>query len=378
MREKPRKSRNPLVIVLGSRRWQFITIPLFAILCSLVAASLIILLLGKNPLSAFHSLLQGSGFLPKANYAAYKNMFTDFMDTLDALTPMIFASLSVAVAFRTGLFNIGVSGQMLLAGFTATVVVGYSGLPAILAKPLVLIIGIVVGALVGALIGFLKHRFNINEVVAAIMLNYIFQYAISYLINTRFVDPVSRQSRVVSVASRLTLMDVQIGDMKMRIPLAIILALLLALALRVFFAKTRQGYEMKAVGLNTVCSRYAGIRVGGTLVSAMTLSGALAGLAGVSYYLGYYASIQPNVLSSLGFDSIAVSLLGNSHPIGVVFSSLLITALSRGGTYMSSMTGIRQEIASLIVGLILLFSACGSFIRYRVDISARKAERGNG
>jgi len=372
-----KKIRNPLTAILGNSRWQFITIPLFAILCSLVAASIIILLLGKNPLTAFYSLLQGSGFLPKLKYAANKSMFTDFMDTMDALTPMIFASLSVAIAFRTGLFNIGVSGQMLLSGFVATIVIGYSGLPAVVAKPLVLLIGIVVGALVGALIGFLKHRFNINEVVSAIMLNYIFQYTISYLINTKFVDPVSRQSRDILTTARLTLMGVQVGAVKMRIPLALMLAVLVAIALCVFFAKTKQGYEMKAVGLNTVCSRYAGIKVGKTLILSMTLSGALAGLAGVSYYLGYFASIQPNVLSSLGFDSIAVSLLGNSHPIGVMFSSLLITILSRGGTYMSSIVGVRQEIASLIVGIILLFSACGTYIRHLVEHSGRKRERGS-
>jgi simple sugar transport system permease protein len=303
-------------------------------------------------------------------------MLTDFMDTLDALTPMIFASLAVATAFRAGLFNIGVSGQMLLAGFAATVAVGYSGLPPAAAKPLVLIVGVICGALAGGLIGCLKHRFNINEVVASIMLNYIFQYIISYLINTRFVDPVSRQSRVVSAASRLTLMNVEALSLKTRVPLGLPLALLAAVALKVFFEKTKQGYEMKAVGLNPIAGRYAGVAVGKTVVLSMTMSGALAGLAGVSYYLGLYESIQPGVLSSLGFDSIAVSLLGNSHPIGVIFSSLLITGLTRGGTYMSSVVGIRQEIAALIVGLILLFSACGGYIRHRVALSLRRAERG--
>ena len=99
---------------------------------------------------------------------------------------MIFAALAVAVALRAGLFNIGVSGQMLAAGFTASIVVGYSSLNAVLAKPLVVIIGLIVGGLVGALIGFLKYRFNINEVVSSIMLNYTFQYVISFFINTIF------------------------------------------------------------------------------------------------------------------------------------------------------------------------------------------------
>ena len=98
----------------------------------------------------------------------------------------------------------------------------------------------------------------------------------------------------------------------------------------------------------------------------MAISGALAGLAGVTLYMGYYNSIQPRVLTSVGFDSIAVCLLGNSHPIGILFSSLLITVISKGSNYMSSIMGIPQEIAQVITGLILLFSACGAYIRYRV------------
>ncbi|HHT44043.1 MAG TPA: ABC transporter permease [Fastidiosipila sp.] len=366
---------NPLLRFFGNQRWQFITIPLVAILMSLITASIIVLILGKNPLTTFQSLLQGSGFIPKPNYANFKNVFTDFVDTVDAVTPMIFASLAVAVAFHAGLFNIGVSGQMLLSGFVATIVVGYSPLPAVLAKPLVIIIGIIVGALVGGLIGFLKYRFNINEVVAAIMLNYIIQYTISFFINTRYVDPVSRQSRVISSASRLTLLNVPYGDIRMRIPIAFVIAILLAIFLWFFFAKMKPGFEMKMVGLNQVASRYAGVRIGKTLIMAMMISGALAGLAGVSYYLGFFSSIQPNVLTSVGFDAIAVSLLGNSHPIGVIFSSWLITALSRGGTYMSSMVGIRYEIAALIVGLILLFSAMSQFIRQRINALISRSDR---
>ncbi len=356
-----------LMKFLRNEKWQFISIPALAILCSLLAISVIIVLVGKNPLLAFQSLLQGSGFLPKVSYSAYKGMLTDLFETLDALTPMIFAALAVAVAFKAGLFNIGVSGQMLFAGFIASILVGYSKLPALMAKPLVLLIGMISGALVGAFIGILKYRFNINEVVSAIMSNYIIQYVISFFINTSFVDPVSRQSRNISQAARLSLMNVLLGDYKMRIPLMILPALVLAVLLYIFMAKTKYGYELKAVGQNPAASRYAGINVGANVVFALTLSGALAGLAGVSYYLGYYQSIQPGTLSSLGFDSIAVSLLGNSHPIGIIFSSLLITVISRGSTYMSSTVGVRQEIASLVTGMILLFSACGVYIKFLLN-----------
>ena len=220
------------VKLLGNDRTQFIAIPIFSILLSLIVGMIIIAGLGKYPLTAYMNLLQGSGLMPKPAYSAYQGMLTDFMSFLNMLTPMMFAALSVAVAQKAGLFNIGVSGQMLAAGFVATVTVGYSEMTAVIAKPLVILIGIVVGMLVGALVGFLKYRFNINEVVSTIMINYIVQYLTSFFINTRYIDEISRQSRAVSRESRLTLMQVTVGDLKVDIPLCIILAVIIAVLMK--------------------------------------------------------------------------------------------------------------------------------------------------
>lgn len=356
-----------MIQTIGHEKRQKYMIPVFTILLSLIVGALVIALLGKNPFRAYYNLLQGSGLAPKSSYAGHKGMITDFTSFLNALTPMLFASLAVLVALKAGLFNIGVSGQMLAAGFTATVVIGYSGLPAAAAKPLVIIIGFTAGALVGALVGWLKHRFNINEVVSTIMLNYITQYIVSFFINTFFVHPVSRQSVSVSNESRLTLVDVVVGDYKMDIPLGILLAVMGVVLTALLFGKTTLGFEMKAIGSSIKAAEYAGIRVGRTRILAMLISGGLAGLAGVTYYLGYFASIQPKVLTTTGFDAIAVALLGNSSPVGIVFSSLLITIISKGSTYMSSASGVQAEIASAITGMILLFSACGAFVKYKAD-----------
>ena len=368
---------NPLkrgfLFLMGDEKRQRISIPLFAIVLSLLAGSVVLLILGKNPLVAFTSFLQGSGLLPKASYAGKKSMLTDFMSLVNAWTPMLFASLSVAVAFKSGLFNIGVSGQMLLSGLVATVTVGYSDLPAVVAKPLVVIIGMVVGAAVAALIGFLKHKWNINEVVSAIMLNYIFRYAGSFVIKYYLADPVSRQSKAINASARLSLMDTPVGDLKMEIPLGIVLAVVAVVLVQFLFQKMRLGFEFRAIGANPKAARYVGINVGRNLVVTMALSGALAGLAGVTYYLGYYGSIQPDVLISTGFDAIAVSLLGNSNPIGIIFSSFLITVIDKGSTYMSSTVGVRQEISSIITGLILLFAACGAFFSYLINRSRQRA-----
>lgn len=344
-------------------RW----IPLFTIFLSLLLGLVVIALLGKNPFLAYYNLLQGSGLAPKASYAGHKGMLTDFTSFLNALTPMLLAALSVLIALKAGLFNIGVSGQMLAAAFAATVLIGYSQLPAVVAKPLVVVIGFAVGALVGAFVGYLRHRFNINEVVSTIMCNYIIQYIVSFFINVFFVDPVSRQSKNVGAASRLTLVDVVAGDYKMDIPLGILLAAAGVAATAFLLGKTTLGFEIKAVGLGSKAAEYAGIRVGKTRVLAMMLSGGAAGLAGVTYYLGYFASIQPRVLASTGYDAIAVALLGNSSPVGIIFSSFLITVISKGSTYMSSTSGVQAEMASAITGLILLFCACSVYVKEKVN-----------
>ena len=169
----------------------------------------------------------------------------------------------------------------------------------------------------------------------------------------------------------------QIGGFKIDVPLGIVLAILVVFVVRFILNRTVLGFEMKAVGYSGTAAKYAGIKVGKNIVLTMVISGALSGLAGVTYYLGYFASIQPKVLSNTGFDSIAVSLLGNNNPIGIIFSSFLITILSKGSTYMNSASGVQTEIASVITGIILLFSACGAFVKYKAGRmqDTRKEER---
>jgi simple sugar transport system permease protein len=352
-----------LIKLLGGEKFQMMRISLFAILFSLIIGTIILLAIGKSPLATYINLLQGSGFFPKAQYAGRQSMFTDFMSFLDALTPMIFAALAVAVAFRAGLFNIGVSGMMLAAGFTASVTVGQSALAAPIAKPLVILIGIVCGALVGALIGWLKYKFNINEVVSSIMINYILMYVFTFYINTFIIDSVSRQSKAITDTSRLTLTTVQAFGLKFNIPLAFPLAILAAILMWFIMNRTTIGFEIKAVGLGRKAANYAGISISKNLILSMTISGALAGIAGVTYFCGYTASIQPGVVPSMGFNAIAVALLGNCDPIGCIFSSILITILSKGSIYMSSQQGVEIEIADLITAVILIFAACSEFIK---------------
>lgn len=341
-----------------------VAIPAISIVLSLIVAAIILVLLGKNPFTALLGFLKGSGLWVKPSYAGGQNMLTDFASFLGILTPMLLASLGVVVAMKTGLFNIGIAGQMLMSGFVATVFVGYSNIPAAIAKPLVVVIGIVVGGALGAFIGFLKYRFNIHEVVTSIMLNYIISYVTGFFINTYYVDAVTRMSRTIRPAARLTIANVAMGDIKMSFPLGIILAFIMVFVVRFILDRTTLGFRLKAVGMNKSCARYAGINVGNNMVTAMMLSGVLAGLAGVTYYLGYFNQIVPKDLAGLGYDSIAVSVLGNINPVGSIFASILVTIFQKGSVYMSSTVGVPKEIASVITGILLLFSACSQYIRY--------------
>lgn len=366
------KKKNRLASILDSEKWSSISVPILSILLSLICASVILLVMGKNPLVAFLSFLQGSGFLPKLSYGGGSGMLTDLFTFLNILAPMLLASLGFIVGFKAGLFNIGIAGQMLASGFLATALIGYSGLDAYLAKPLVILVGIVAGGALGAFVGFLKYKFNIHEVVSTVMLNYIISYLTGFFINGYYADMLTRSMRICSDASRLTWMNVQIGGVKCNVPLGIVLAIAAAFLVKFIFDKTVFGFELKAVGINARCARYAGIKVGRRIVISLMLSGMLAGLAGVTYYCGYYNTIVPKTLASMGYDAIAVALLGNSSPIGSIFAAILITIFQNGSNYMSSTLGVAKEVASMITGILLLFSACGGYFRF---MAHRRLER---
>jgi simple sugar transport system permease protein len=350
--------------LLADDRTGFFVIPLFSVLLSLITASLLLVCLGKNPAAVFAAFLRGSGFMPRPSYAGGQNMFTDFLSFLGILAPLLLGSLGFIVAMKAGMFNIGIAGQMIAAGFIATVFVGYSALPAWIARPLVVLIGIVAGGLLGALVGFLKYRFNIHEVVSTIMCNYILSYVTGFYINTYYVDIHTRNSLICSEASRLTITGLTMGRLRITLPLGILIAAAAVVIVRFLLDWTAFGFELKAVGLNRHAALYAGIREGRCMVLGMGISGVLSGLAGITYYMGYFNTIVPKALTSLGYDAIAVALLGNAGPVASVFASILVTIFQKGSVYMSSIAGVPKEMALVITGILLLFSACSAYIRY--------------
>ena len=362
--KKKQVKKSRLAALLTHEKWGGVAVPLLAIVLALITASAVLLLMGKNPITAFVSFLQGSGIIPKAKYGGGQGILTDLFTTMNTLAPMILASLAFIIGFKAGLFNIGIAGQMLISGFMATVIVGYSDLPGIIAKPLVVVVGILTGGLVGAIIGFLKFKFNIHEVVASVMINYIISYGTGFFINTYYANMLTRSMQICSDASRLTLMNVQIAGMKCNVPLGMILAIVAAFVVKFIFDKTVFGFELKAVGNNPTSAHYTRHNVGSRFIFSMAFSGMLAGLAGVVYFLGTYNTILPKTLPGMGYDAIAVAMLGNASPVGSIFAAALISIFQCGSNYMSSSIGVAKEISDLITGILLMFSACGGYFQW--------------
>jgi general nucleoside transport system permease protein len=282
-------------------------------------------------------------------------------ESLMLSTPYIFAGLAVALGFRGGLFNIGAEGQLFIGGLAAAFV-GYSitGLPWIIHMPLALLAGVLAGALWGSIPGFLKARFGAHEVINTIMMNYIaFRFA-EYLLQGPMgrADGMPITPEVVRSAYLPTLLPSPV-----RVHLGFILALVAAWLVYWFLWKTPRGMEIRMVGINPSAARYAGIRIAFITVLTMGLSGALAGMAGVNQVLGVEHRMVRAFSSGYGFDSIALALLGNSHPLGVVLASLLFGFLQGGAARMQSVVGVPIEIISIIQGLIIVFVAAPEIIR---------------
>ena len=344
-----------LAKILGHEKWTSVTVPIFTIILTLIVSSIFLLILGKNPFVAFYSFLAGNGFAAKASYGAGNGMMSDFFAFLNIMAPMLLAALAFIFAYRCGLFNIGIAGQMLLSGFMATILVGYNkALPAAVAKPLVIIVGLVVGGLLGAFVGFLKYRFNIHEVVSTIMINYIISFLTGFFINSRYVDSITRSSKICSSAARLTWTKVLIGGYYCNVPLGIVVALIMVFVVKFIFDRTVFGFDLRAVGSN---------RNAATVLTALK-----APLYHIAHNAGMDGSVVVNHVQNekagMGYDAIATALLGNNTPVGAIFASVLITIFQNGANYMSSTLGVAKEIASVITGILLLFSACSGFFRY--------------
>ncbi len=343
-----------------------IIIALVSVFLGLLAGAIFMAVTGHNPLEGYKFLFRG-GLM---NIERIGN-------TLATATPLIFTGLAVAFAFNTGLFNIGASGQMLFGGLCATAV----GLTLVLPKPLLLLLMMVAavlgGALWGFVPGFLKARFNVHEVVATIMMNWIAYWVIYYTVPAHFKGLfLETESRKIPEEASLKvpwLTELFDGSY---INLGLFIGLVAVLVVAVILNRTVLGYELKAAGFNRYASEYAGMNVQRNIILSMTIAGALAGLGGATLYVGYASNIQIGVLPVQGFDGIAVSLLGSNTPIGVLGAAFFFGILHSGKGFMNAMTEIPPEIGDTIIATIIYFAATSVLIDRGINALKRRFGKG--
>ncbi len=329
-----------------------VAISLIAVIFGLMAGAILMLITGHNPLAGFTYLMQGG----------LKNI-ERIGNTLATSTPLIFTGLSVAFAFRTGLFNIGAAGQMLMGGFFATAIGLTLDIPSVILVPVMVLAGFLGGALWALLPGILKAKFNVHEVVSTIMMNWIAFWTIYYLVpmyfKGEFLETESRRLPDASTLRSSFLSDLFGGSY---INLGIFIAIVAVIIIGFIINRTTLGYELKAVGFNRHAAEYAGISVNRGIITSMLIAGGLAGLAGVAQYAGNANSIQIGILPSQGFDGIAVALLGANAPIGVLLSAVFFGILYSGRGFMNAMTDIPPEIADSIIAIVIYFAATSIMI----------------
>lgn len=319
-----------------------------AVLLGLLAGAILMASIGSNPFTGFWYLFRG-GLM---NIERIGN-------TLATATNLMLVGLSVAFAFKTGLFNIGASGQMLVGGLCATLVaLKITFLPRPVYLVVLILSALLGGALWGIIPGFLKAKFNVHEVVATIMMNWIAYWSVYYFVPAYLKGP-SLETESASIAISQTLRSPWLTKLfkGSYMNLGFFIAIASVIIIKFVLDKTTLGFELKAVGSNRHCAEYAGIKVNKNVILAMMISGGLAGLAGLTFYTGYSRNMQIGVLPSQGFDGIAVALLGASNPIGVFFSSLFFGILQSGKGFMNAMTKVPPEIADTIIAVIIYFTA---------------------
>jgi general nucleoside transport system permease protein len=390
----------------GTPRWkrllQSALVPLLAIFTGMLLGGIIIILTSEAVwaaikisfpegikasweavATAYGALLSGAFGRPgdifpalfSGNSQAVYTALYPITESLMAATPLIFAGLSVALGFRAGLFNIGAEGQLFLGAIFAAFV-GYSlkGLPAIIHLPLAFLAGAVGGGLWGFIPGWLKAKTGGHEVINTIMMNYI-AFRLSDWLLTGIMKRPGSFNPVSPTIQPSAELPVFFGA-PVRLHFGFIIALLVAWLVHWFLFKTKWGFNLRTVGANPFAAKYAGMSVAVWIILAMTLAGALAGLAGGNEVLGVNHNLAMAFSSGYGFDGIAIALLGNSTPVGVVLASLLFGALRNGATNMMLKTGIPIDIVSVVQALILVFVAAPAIIRtiYRLKAPVAKEE----
>ena len=342
--------------------------PLIAVAAAFIVGGIIVLIIGDNPLETYRLLVGNSfGSLRDVGYMLFY------------ATPLIFTGLAVAVAFRSGLLNIGAEGQLYVAAFaTAWVGIKFGGtivnvfgenvnyswmsLPALLLIPLCILTAIVAGGIWGAIPGFLKAKFGSHEVINTIMLNFIAVALVSYFTQYYYKQPGDPIMQTVPIgeAAHIPRISQFIPGMPDYVPLSVafLIAILMCVLVYIFLWKTKWGYELRAVGENPAAAEYGGISPQKQIVIAMTISGSLAGMVAIGEVLGNRYRYYHDFSGEVGFLGIAVALLGRNHPLGVFLAAIFFAILQRGGIFVDAFTEhVSKDLVEVLQAVVILFVA---------------------
>jgi ABC-type uncharacterized transport system permease subunit len=343
--------------LLDAARAQSALVPLLAVLVAVALSGLVILAVGKDPLEADWALLRGM-FGSGDRIAA----------SLARSTPFIGGALAVAFAFRAGLFNIGVEGQILV-GATAAAWVGTWGFLAVLPGPVLIPIIVLAGALGGglwaAIPGVLKVRTGAHEVITTIMLNSVAVLYVRWLVSS--TDPLVLRDTAASVPRTAPLPEAgRLPELVASVPrlhLGFVVLLLTCWVIYITLQRTTFGFEVRTVGTNPNAAKYAGMGVGRTIVLAMVISGALAGLAGAGEVSGTSGFLSPGVFVAIGFDSIAIALLARANPFAIILTATLWGSMLSGAGLMQQEAGLSIDAVRIFQALVLLLVAADVVVR---------------
>lgn len=338
---------NPKKIT-GSKGFSSFTAALMAIFLGLIFGFIVMLVaLPENASAGFQSVVLGG--------------FDRIGDVFYFATPILMTGLAVGFALKMGLFDIGASGQYTMGMFFALYVGFMWHLPQGIHWIVAVLAGMVGGMLWGFIPGIFKALLNVNEVITSIMFNYIGMYLVDMLIQGNSIMYISTKTRTQYLPQNAQIPSLGISNSNVN--WGIILAIVIGIILYIVLEKTTFGYELKATGFNKHASDYAGMSGKKNIIITMIIAGGLAGLGGAFAILspsgiaGSSMTYEPiNIIAPNGFNGIAVALLGNSHPIGIIFSALFISHIQRGGT-LASLVGYKPEIIDVVIAIIIYFSA---------------------
>ncbi len=336
---------------------------LVALAVAAVIGDVLILSVGQSPAAVYGLLIDGT----------WGNGY-GFGQVLYKATTLTFTGLAVTLGLRAGLFNIGAEGQLAFGGFAAALTGLWLpvGTPALLAVPLCVLGAALGGALVGAVPGALKARFGASEVIVTIMLNFIVLAMLNWIVATKLHVPELLHTPEIHAGAVPRLSGVIAAFHGSAANFIVLLALAAALFVGWYLFRTREGYELRGVGLQPAAAEYGGVKVGRIWFRALVLAGALAGLGGTNYVLGYKQYYEEGFAAGAGYLGIAVALVGRNHPLGVLFAAFLFATLSQGGLAVNAVVP-KQMVEVLTAVVIIAVAASVPEVRRLLLVSRKPA-----